>query len=230
MEQSNLLTLQGVGKSFDSPDGKGQSTILQGVDLSVQTGDSLAIMGPSGSGKTTLLNLIGGLDLPTSGTVLLQGQDLAQMNEKEISQVRARQIGLVFQFHHLLPQCTVLENVLLPTLVTGKQARARGEALLENVGLADHRDHRPAQLSGGQRQRVALIRALINEPSLLLADEPTGALDQRSAKELVDLLLQINAEQQVALIVVSHAPSVAQRMRRQYLLQEGQLTPRETGR
>ena len=182
----------------------------------------------SGSGKSTLLNIIGTLDRPSSGEVLLDGQDLRRLNDVELASVRNRQIGFVFQAHHLLPQCNVLENVLLPTLATRDPAvrsgaSERAKRLLERVGLDGRIAHRPGQLSGGERQRVAVVRALINQPKLLLADEPTGALDRASAGNLSDLLVALNREEGVTLIVVTHALDLAKRMGRVLELRDGRL-------
>jgi len=222
-----LLELTDVTKRFDSPDGGGGRTVLDGASLRVATGRSLAICGPSGSGKSTLLNIIAALDRPTSGRVELDGHDLASLDDKALAAVRARSIGMVFQLHHLLPQCTVLENVLIPTMVCPPDAdeapETRARRLLERVGLGDHLAHRPGQLSGGERQRAAVVRALINPPRLLLADEPTGALDRRAADTLADLLVELNTEEDVALIVATHAPDLAARMQCVYELRDGVL-------
>lgn len=201
--------------------------------MELARGESLAIVGPSGSGKSTLLHLIGGLDKPTSGKILLEGQDLGDLDEMALAETRNRRIGFVFQAHYLLPQCTVLENVLVPTLAqpanseAANSARARAERLLKRVGLADRLTHHPGQLSGGERQRVAVVRALINQPLLLLADEPTGALDHASAQQLAQLLTELNTEEKVTLVVVTHAMDLAGRMSRILGLVDGHLTPRK---
>lgn len=205
--------------------------VLRDINLSAQRGESLAITGPSGSGKTTLLNIIGALDQPSSGLVKIDGSDLTTLSESELAALRNRRIGFVFQSHHLLPQCTALENVLVPLLADKDRKRRedghiRGRRLLERVGLADRMDHRPGQLSGGEKQRVALVRALINQPVLLLADEPTGSLDQQRADELAQLLIDLNREENVTLIVVTHAPTLARRMGRVLVLENGTLTDR----
>jgi ABC-type lipoprotein export system ATPase subunit len=229
-----LLKLIGVTRRFDAPDGAGALTVLNDVSLEVAPGESLAIVGPSGSGKSTLLQIIGTLDRPTSGSVALNGQDLGTLDDQQLAAVRNRQIGFVFQSHYLLPQCTVLENVLVPTLA-GPEVAARdgvgkrAERLLKRVGLAERTSHRPGELSGGERQRVAVVRALINQPQLLLADEPTGSLDQTSARALGQLLLDLNHEEGVTLIVVTHAPELAHRMARMLALKEGRLVPPPTG-
>jgi ABC-type lipoprotein export system ATPase subunit len=200
----------------------------------VQRGESLAIVGPSGSGKSTLLQIIGTLDQPTSGSVTLDGEELNRLDETQLAEVRNQLIGFVFQAHYLLPQCTVLENVLVPTLASDKSrhqddSRRRAERLLQRVGLADRTAHRPGQLSGGERQRVAVVRALINQPKLLLADEPTGALDHASAQQLGQLLIELNQEEGVTLIVVTHARELAQRMSRVLMLLDGRLVAGQKG-
>jgi ABC-type lipoprotein export system ATPase subunit len=230
-----LLQLANITKRFESPDGAGAITVLHEISLQVGRGDSLAIVGPSGSGKSTLLHLIGTLDRPTSGEILLDGQDLNRLDDNQLAAVRNRQIGFVFQAHYLLPQCTVLENVLVPTLAgappqdtsspPGLQAEDRAKRLLARVGLAERLFHRPGQLSGGERQRVAVVRALINQPRLLLADEPTGALDHASAQQLAQLLVELNREEGVTLVVVTHARDLAGRMTRVLELNDGRLLP-----
>ena len=223
-----FLKLEDVSKSYDSVLDGPPVRVLDGISLTIQQGESAAIAGPSGSGKSTLLNIIGTLDGPTRGRVFLRDQDLAQLDELRLAAVRNRQIGFVFQAHHLLPQCTVLENVLVPTLASSesaqrKSAPERARRLLDRVGLNGRIDHRPGQLSGGERQRVAVVRALINQPELLLADEPTGALDRAAAEELARLLIELNREERVTLIVVTHAPDLAARMKRVFQLQDGRL-------
>lgn len=223
-----LLELKEIGKSYAAATGDSQLRILQSIDLELERGDSLAIIGPSGSGKSTLLNIIGTLDRPSSGAVRLEGRDLTRLSEQELAEVRNRKIGFIFQGHHLLPQCSVLENVLVPTLASNDKphraaAPERARRLLQRVGLADRLDHRPGQLSGGERQRVAVVRALINEPVLLLADEPTGALDRASAQNLAQLLVDLNQEQQVTLIVVTHALDLAAKMEKTLEIREGSL-------
>jgi len=225
---SPLLSLREVTKEYGASGSTAAVPVIQEVTLEVSAGESVAIVGPSGSGKSTLLNLMGTLDTPTRGTITLDGQDLTQFDELRLAAVRNRQIGFVFQAHHLLPQCSVLENVLVPTLARkdpaareGSEERAR--QLLGKVGLGSRVSHRPGQLSGGERQRVAVVRALINRPQLLLADEPTGALDRASAQGLGDLLVQLNREDAVTLIVVTHALDLARRMGRALELRDGRL-------
>ena len=230
-----FLELIGVGKNYgqasEAASAPGSLAILRDVNLTVRRGEALAIVGPSGSGKTTLLNLLGSLDRPDAGRVRLGGQDLSALDEEGLARVRNRSIGFVFQLHHLLPHLTVLENVLVPTLAlagdggeTRRSAPGRADRLLERVGLGDRLGHRPGQLSGGERQRVSVVRALINQPQLLLADEPTGALDQRSARELGRLLRELNQEEGVTLIVVTHSQELAREMGRVCELREGRLT------
>jgi lipoprotein-releasing system ATP-binding protein len=229
-----LLKLTHVSRRYDSPNQSGALTVLNDVSLDVAQGESLAIVGPSGSGKSTLLHLIGTLDRPTSGSVTLNGQDLGTLDDQQLAAVRNRQIGFIFQAHYLLPQCTVMENVLVPTLACPEAAARDGAGeragrLLKRVGLGERVSHRPGELSGGERQRVAVVRALINQPRLLLADEPTGSLDQASARELGQLLLDLNREEGVTLIVVTHAPELARRMGRVLELKEGRLVPAAVG-
>jgi ABC-type lipoprotein export system ATPase subunit len=232
MGMASFLKLQDVSKSYESVLNAPPVRVLDAISLEIQAGQSVAIVGPSGSGKSTLLNLIGALDRPTSGQVFFQGEDLGQWNERELAAFRHRRLGFIFQAHHLLPQCTVLENVLVPTLAAPQtagerqDALARGVRLLERVGLGTRQDHRPGQLSGGERQRVAVVRALINRPQLLLADEPTGALDRAAAEGLSRLLLELNAEEKVTLILVTHAPDLAGLMQRRCRLLDGRLEER----
>lgn len=233
IEGGPLLSLTKVTKQYESPDTAEPIRVIDGVSLEVGTAESVAITGPSGSGKSTLLQILGTLDRPTSGEVNLAGKDLNRLADDELALVRNRQIGFVFQFHYLLPQCTVLENVLVPTLASkrpeaqpgSEDATNRARRLLERVGLTGRLGHRPGQLSGGERQRVAVVRALINRPQLLLADEPTGSLDHASAQQLARLLTELNREESVALIVVTHALELAQRMARVFELKDGRLVP-----
>ena len=226
-----LLELQGVTRSFGGSGDSATTEVLRGISLVLDEGEALAIVGPSGCGKTSLLNLIGGLDQPDEGSIRLGDRDLAQMNAEELASMRAEELGFVFQAHHLLPQCTALENVLVPSLVCTDadlrgSAPKRARALLDRVGLGERHDHFPAQLSGGEAQRVAVVRALINEPRLILADEPTGSLDGESAQQLGDLLLEVHAEQGTALIVVTHSNQLAERLGKQLSLRGGRV---ETG-
>ena len=229
--KQKYLELANVEKTFPTASGESLS-ILRGINLSLGAGDAIAITGPSGCGKTTLLNMIGALDTPTAGRVVIDGKDISEFDETQLAHFRNRKIGFVFQFHHLLPQCTVIENVLLPVLAQHKSAEAQRERacnLLDRVGLSKRLDHFPAQLSGGERQRVAVVRALINDPALLLADEPTGALDRASSDELTKLLLELNAEEKVTLIVVTHSLALATKMRSVYSLEDGELNLSNNG-
>lgn len=218
------LQLQSVSKTFSTAGG--ELKILDGVDLKMRRGHAVSITGPSGSGKSTLLYIIGTLDRPTSGRVEILGQNPFERSEKGMAQFRNESIGFIFQDHHLLPQCTVLENVLIPALAgvgADDAAESRAKALLERVGLKDRITHRPAQLSGGERQRVGICRALINEPGLLLADEPTGNLDHATAETIGNLLLEIAAEQNTLLICVTHSQELAGRFPDQQQLKDGKL-------
>jgi len=228
MSQSALLQLQDVRKEFEATDQGDKVTVLSGVNLTATAGESLSIVGPSGSGKSTLLNLIGALDTPTSGTVTLDGENLNSLSDLQLAELRNRKIGFIFQAHHLLPQCSVLENVLVPAIAHGPasgESIERARRLLDRVKLGHRLNHRPGQLSGGERQRVAVVRALINQPRLLLADEPTGALDRQSAENLADLLLELNREENVTLIVVTHSLELARKMERALELRDGKLEP-----
>lgn len=225
---SDMLELVEICKVYESVGGGEAVSVLDGIDLKVKKGASVAIVGPSGSGKSTLLNIAGGLDKPTSGRVLLDGRDICVLDDLSLSRVRNRQIGFVFQLHHLLGQCTVLENVLIPTLAfkssrSSKETEAYGRSLLERVGLGKWISHRPGEISVGQRQRVAVVRALINRPSLLLADEPTGSLDKAASENIVELLVELNQSEKVTLVVVTHSTAIAERMEKVYNLSDGVL-------
>lgn len=200
--------------------------VLDGVSFSMQAGENLAIVGPSGSGKSTLLQILGILDAPTSGTVRIGGQDPYRLNENQQAKFRNERIGFIFQDHHLLPQWNVLENTLLPALANGKptpEIRSRAVALLERVGLKNRMTHLPSQLSGGERERVAVARALVLKPMIVLADEPTGNLDQQSAENVARLLLEVPKEENTILIVVTHSASLADQMQKSYELKNRQL-------
>ncbi|MFH1613814.1 MAG: ABC transporter ATP-binding protein [Planctomycetota bacterium] len=225
----DMLELIDVGKEYRSPTGGATAEVLKGVCLKINQGDTISVVGPSGSGKSTLLNIIGGLDQPSRGKVVFQGRYLAVLDDKELACIRNTQIGFVFQLHHLLPQCTVLENVLVPTLVRrngglSAQFEKRAFELLKRVGLHEMIDYRPGQLSVGQRQRVVVARALINTPKLLLADEPTGSLDRDTAESIFDLLMGLNQAENVALIVVTHSMSLAKRTGSVLQLKDGLLS------
>ncbi len=206
-----ILRLHQVSKWYESAP---ERRILDRMDLSITEGERFAIVGPSGCGKSTLLNLLGTLDTPSEGEVLIGGVEVTGLREANLAALRAEMIGFIFQLHHLLPQCTVLENVLVATLALRKrigagEATERARSLLDRVGLADKADRLPSQLSGGERQRVAVVRALINRPKLLLADEPTGALDEANAKNLIELLVELNQTENLALVVVTHDRDIA---------------------
>jgi len=220
-----MLEVANLARQYATP--RGPLSILSGVSLSLKRGDAAAIMGPSGAGKSTLLYILGGLDRPTSGAVTLDGRDPFALSEKHLAAFRNQSVGFVFQDHCLLPQCSVLENVLTPTLVakdkTGAAQRARD--LLAQVGLGGRLDHRPAELSGGEKQRVSLARALINKPLLLLCDEPTGNLDEASAEVVAGMLLELHRRQETILIVVTHSPELAARFPLRYELRNANLHP-----
>lgn len=221
-----MIDVARVTKSYETP--AGPVSVLRDLDLRVAAGEAVAIVGPSGSGKTTLLNLLGALDRPTSGTIAIDGTPLAGLDAVAAARFRNRTLGFIFQLHHLLPQCTILENVLVPRLAGGwdesdAAVRARAEVLLGQVGLRDRLGHQPWQLSGGEQLRVAIARALINRPKLILADEPTGSLDPATGERIADLLLETNAGTRAALIVVTHNPGLARRMQKTYRLAGGKL-------
>lgn len=218
-----MLEVENVSKEYSTP--AGLLRIVSDVSFSLPLGSAVSIMGPSGSGKSTLLYLLGALEPPSSGTITLNGQNPFLLNSKELAAFRNQQIGFVFQDHCLLPQCSVIENVLTPTLVSSPNgdAPARAAELLKHVGLAARLDHRPAQLSGGEKQRVALARALIMKPKLLLCDEPTGNLDQKSAEVVADLFLDIHRQSESILVVVTHSAELAARFPQRFELRNQRL-------
>jgi lipoprotein-releasing system ATP-binding protein len=221
-----LLEIQELTKSYRATDGTDAVAVLRELDMEVDAGESVSIIGPSGSGKSTILNIIGALDRADSGSVKVDGREVEKLTEANLATYRNTAVGFIFQLHHLLPQCTVLENVLVPTLALKRDnaaARLRAEELLAAVGLQHRLHHKPGQLSGGERQRAAVARALINQPKLLLADEPTGALDRDSAARLIDLLVELNTKQGITLIMVTHALELSRRMKRVLELRAGQL-------
>ncbi len=212
-------------KTYVEEDGS-ELTVLDGVEIRVARGEAVAVIGASGAGKSTLLHLLGGLDRPTSGQVLLEGQDLAALPDRELAGVRNRRIGFVFQFHHLLREFSALENVMMPLLIAGTaeaSAEARARELLHEVGLAPRASHRPSELSGGEQQRVAVARALVNRPALLLADEPSGNLDTHTSEQLHDLFFRLRAEHGVAMVLATHNRELADRADRILLVKDGQL-------
>ena len=228
MSDTPALQLSAVSKQYAAPGRAEPHRVLKELDLMVPAGERVAIMGPSGCGKSTLLNIIGALDTPDAGTVHLQGRDIAGLDENARARLRLQALGFIFQLHHLLPQCTVIENVLLPTLPAAaggatQEKMERAGGLLEKVGLGQRLNYMPGQLSGGERQRVAVARALINEPRVLLADEPTGSLDRAASDAMADLLVGLNEEQGLTLVVVTHSESLANTMTRRLQLVDGAL-------
>lgn len=220
-----IVELKGVNKWYPGVEDR---KVLQGIDLEVRSGQRFSVVGPSGCGKSTLLNIMGTLDSPSEGQIVFDAKDLQGASEKELAALRSEQVGFIFQLHHLLPQCSALENVLVPTLARSDRPeegalRERAERLLKRMGLADHMQSRPSQLSGGERQRVAVVRALINQPRMILADEPTGALDEGNAEKLMDLLIELNEEEEVALVLVTHDLALAKRVGDVRELREGKL-------
>jgi lipoprotein-releasing system ATP-binding protein len=220
------LVVENIVKEYATP--AEPLRILSGVTFSLRRGENIAILGPSGSGKSTLLSILGTLEQPTSGRVLLAREDPSKLSEPELAEFRRENVGFVFQEHHLLPQCTVLENVLVPYLADNAATpddQRRATDLLGRVGLAQRLTHRPAELSGGERQRVAIARALVREPTLLLADEPTGNLDRTTAGTIASLLLELQAEHHAILVVVTHSESLAAQLQRRMELDSGRLAP-----
>lgn len=215
-------------KHYPEAAGRGVLEVLRGIDLSMPRGETLAIVGASGSGKSTLLNLLAGLDRPSSGTVAIDGRPLAGLPEKELGRLRNQRLGFIYQFHHLLPEFTALENVAMPLLLgstTAARAKDKAEAMLADVGLAERLAHKPATLSGGERQRVAIARALVSDPAVVLADEPTGNLDERTAAQVQEMMLSLNQRHGTAFLLVTHDTDFARRCARQMTLHEGRLEP-----
>lgn len=220
-----LLQLDHLHKSFYKSDGGLARKVLDALSLELHAGESLAIVGPSGTGKSTLLNLIAALDQPDQGQICFDGKDLRTFSSRQLDAYRNQSIGIVFQLHHLLPQLSLFENVLLPALPNKKkkEVEQRAEDMLKKVGVWDQRNQKPAELSGGECQRTAVVRALINQPKLILADEPTGALDEENATNLVDLMADMHKAYQTSLIMVTHSPALADRMDRKLILKSGKL-------
>ncbi len=222
-----ILKLKNVSKGYGDPQKSNYRKVLDEINLEVYENQKIAIAGPSGSGKTTLLNLIGTLDKADSGEIIFKGTNIIEYSDEQLAHFRNRQLGFVFQFHHLLPQCTLWENVLLPVLpfkkIAGKTEKEWAEYLLRKVGIWEQRNQKPSELSGGECQRTAVVRALINKPQLILADEPTGALDEKNALNLTELLNHISSEEGISLVVVTHSAELASQMDKIYQLKDGQL-------
>jgi lipoprotein-releasing system ATP-binding protein len=224
MQDRAVLSCRNLGKSYD--EGPQSVVVLQDLQLELHPGERVAIVGSSGSGKSTLLNMLGGLDTPSTGSVWLAGEELSALNEKQRGLLRNRALGFVYQFHHLLPEFTALENVCMPLLIGRmpiSEARQRATALLQRVGLGHRLAHKPSELSGGERQRVAIARALVNQPGLVLLDEPTGNLDHHTAQGIQDLMKELSSSSQTAFLVVTHDMALAQQMDRILRLEDGKL-------
>lgn len=219
---NTILSSQQLSKSYN--DGASEVHVLKGIDISIAQGDRVAIIGPSGSGKSTLLHLLGGLDKPTKGDVFINEVNWQKVNEKQRCRLRNQHLGFIYQFHHLLPEFTALENVTIPLMISNidvKKAEQQARDILEQVGLKHRLEHKPSQLSGGERQRVAIARALVRQPNCVLADEPTGNLDQTTAGKVFDLMLELNKKMNTALVIVTHDLQIAKRMDKVLVLHEG---------
>lgn len=219
-------SIRAEGLAMTYAEGKLRTPVFEGLRLSVQSGETVAILGASGAGKSTLLHLLGGLDTPTAGEVFVAGQQMSSLSDAARGALRNRALGFVYQFHHLLPEFTALENVMLPVLLSGAQvadASKRAQALLESVGLGHRLEHKPGELSGGERQRAAVARALVNRPACVLGDEPTGNLDEKTAQTVFEIMLALNREQHTSLVLVTHDRRLARRLDRVLELHEGKL-------
>ncbi len=224
MNNSTILSCTNLRKTYDQ--GDLQVDVLKGVDFSINTGQRVAIMGASGSGKSTLLHLLGGLEKPSSGEIMLDGEDLNNISRKNLSRLRNKSLGCIYQFHHLLGEFSLLENVAMPLLIGGQgtsQARQKSAEILQRVGLGHRVKHKPGELSGGERQRAAIARALINQPKCILADEPTGNLDSKTAEQIYQLMLELNQEMQVSFIIVTHDQALAERMGTVLHMEDGRI-------
>lgn len=223
-----LLACRQLSKTYQ--EGDKVTTVLQNISFQLYRGDLTAIVGSSGSGKSTLLHLLGGLDKPSSGEVFLNGAQLSTLSDRQVAQLRNRHLGFVYQFHHLMADFTALENAAMPMLIAGKDRREayqQAEAMLKAVGLTHRINHRPSALSGGERQRVAIARALVNNPDLVLADEPTGNLDQKTTENIFELIQQLNQEKNIAFLLVTHDLSLAAKLQKKYLMRDGILSIEE---
>ncbi len=226
MSDSPVLRCNNIKKSFDSESGSGRLEVLRGIDLNVEKGDLLSIVGSSGSGKSTLLHILGGLDKPDSGELYWNNQSVFEYSSDKLAELRNHNVGFVFQFHHLMPEFTAIENVMMPALIKGasqKAASERAEELLHVFGMAQRLQHRPSQLSGGEQQRVSMARALTNHPSVILADEPTGNLDEENTKIILDLLFKLRDLENLSVVLITHEKEIASRCDKTYLLQKGTL-------
>ena len=224
---SNILECRSL--SFNYGDGNSKTSVLKNLDFRVKTEERIAIIGQSGCGKSTLLNLLAGLDMPSQGEVLIDNKNIANMKERQRTELRAKNLGFVYQFHHLLKDFSAIYNTALPLLINDfdkNEALTKAENILRKVGLESRTNHKPSELSGGERQRVAIARAMITEPACLLADEPTGNLDERNAKDILDLIIELNSNQHTALLIVTHDLSIANKMSRQLELTDGHLNER----